>query len=120
MLSFQPVSAAGANSEDKKDDKVNGSTSSFNVDVQQPAAEHTAVVKVISEYLRESLVPKDNAKLHQSLQTLKLLALLLSKAELPLRDELLQTVTVSLEEVVTAGCSQLTLPLMNVLLAAHR
>ncbi|XP_034542857.1 BRCA1-associated ATM activator 1 [Notolabrus celidotus] len=119
MLFFQPASSAGCNSVYKKD-KANGSTKTLNIDSEQPAADHTAVVKVISEYLRESLVPKDNTQLHQSLQTLKMLVLLLAQAGHPLRDELLQTVTGSLEEVVTAGCSQLTSLLMNVVLAAYR
>ncbi|XP_074553824.1 integrator complex assembly factor BRAT1 isoform X2 [Halichoeres trimaculatus] len=119
MLFFQPATSAGSISMDKKDDKVTGSTKAFNADLKQLAADYTAVVKVISEYLRESLVPKDNTKLHQSLQTLKLLVLLLAEAGPELREELLQCVSVSLEEVVTAGCSQLTSPLMNVLLAAY-
>lgn len=83
-------------------------------------AKYTAVVVAVSEYLKESLVPKENTQLHQSLQILKLLALLLAQARPPLRDTLLRTVADSLEELVTAGYSQLTLPLMDVILAANR
>lgn len=86
----------------------------------ETSVEYTAVVVAISEYLKESLVPKEKTQHHQSVQLLKLLALLLAQARPPLQDTLLQTVTDSLEELVTAGCSQLTLPLMDVILAAHR
>ncbi|CAJ1053973.1 BRCA1-associated ATM activator 1 [Xyrichtys novacula] len=103
----------------KKEEKVNGSRNSLDIGSGGPAAEYTAAVKVISENLKESLVPKDSAQLHRSLQTLKLLALLLAQAGSPLRDELIQAVGGSLEEVVTADCSQLTAPLMDVILAAY-
>lgn len=83
-------------------------------------AEYTAVVMATLEYLKESLVPKEKTQVHQSRQILKLLALLLAQAGPPLRDKLLQTVTGSLEELVTSGCSELTLPLMDVILAAYR
>uniref|UniRef100_UPI0037E88896 BRCA1-associated ATM activator 1 n=1 Tax=Semicossyphus pulcher TaxID=241346 RepID=UPI0037E88896 len=125
LLFFQPVSSAECNGVDKKEDKVNGSTHASITDLKQPnisvetRAEYSAVVRMISEYLKESLVLKDNTQLRQSLQTLKLLALLLARARPPLRDELLQTVSGSLEELVTAGCSQLTSPLMDVILAAY-
>ncbi|KAK5899228.1 hypothetical protein CesoFtcFv8_008727 [Champsocephalus esox] len=82
------------------------------------SADYTAVVKSISGYLQESLVPKESKNVRQSLQTLKLLALLLAQAGPPLRDKLLQTVGDSLEELVAAGSSELTLPLMDVLLSA--
>lgn len=75
---------------------------------------------VLSEYLTESLVPGDSTRLHQSLQTLRLLALLLSQAGPPLRDMLLQTVLDPLEELVKADCSLLTLSLMDAIMAAHR
>lgn len=81
---------------------------------------HTDIVTGVTEYLKESVVPKESTQLHQSLQTLKLLALLLDQAGPALWDTLLQAVTDSLEELVTAGCSQLRLPLMDVILAAHR
>lgn len=75
---------------------------------------------MLSEYLTESLVAGDNTRLHQSLQTLRLLALLLSQARPPLRDMLLQTVLDPLEELVKADCSLLTLSLMDAIMAAHR
>ncbi|XP_029288235.1 integrator complex assembly factor BRAT1 isoform X3 [Cottoperca gobio] len=110
LLFFQPVSSPGCNGVDKKAED-DGRT--------HTSAEYTAVVTSISQYLKESLVPKENTKHHQSLQILKLLALLLAKAGPPLRDKLLQTVGDSLEELVTAGGSELTLPLMDVVLAAY-
>lgn len=74
----------------------------------------------VSEYLTESLAPRDSTQLRQSLQTLRLLALLLSQAGPPLRDMLLQTVLDPLQELVKADYSQLTLPLMDSIMAAHR
>lgn len=74
----------------------------------------------ISEYLSESLVPGDSTQLRQSLQTLRLLALLLPQAGPPLRDVLLQTVLDPLEDLVKADYSQLTLPLMDAIMAARR
>ncbi|XP_041640184.1 BRCA1-associated ATM activator 1 isoform X2 [Cheilinus undulatus] len=118
LLFFQPVLSEGCNGEGK----LNGIKSAS---LEQPvvpmeaSAEYTALVKLISKYLKESLIPTDNKQLHQSLQSLKLLALLLHQARPPLQDELLQTVTGSLEEVVKSGCSELTLPLMDVILAAY-
>ncbi|KAG7999763.1 BRCA1-associated ATM activator 1, partial [Nibea albiflora] len=109
LLFFQRVSSAGCNGVNKKKDPA--------ATVDTISAEYTAVVVAITEYLKESLVPKEN--LHQSLQILKLLSMLLAQAGPPLRDKLLQTVGDSLEELVTASCSQLTLPLMDVILAAH-
>lgn len=75
---------------------------------------------MLSEYLTASLVPKDSTRLHQSLQTLRLLALLLSQAGPPLRDVLLQIVLDPLEELLKADYSLLTLPLMDAIMAAHR
>lgn len=108
LLFFQPISSAGCNGVDQSDVW------------RAQTSVHADVVMAVSEYLKDSLVPKESTRLHQSLQTLKLLALLLAQAEPPLRDTLLHTVTDSLEELVTKGCSQLTLPLMNVILAARR
>ncbi|XP_078022278.1 integrator complex assembly factor BRAT1 isoform X3 [Epinephelus lanceolatus] len=124
LLFFQPVSSAGCNGVAKKEEEEDRRTHVSITDSEDPAlsletsAEYTTVVTVMSEYLKESLVPPENTKLHRSLQILKLLALLLAQAGPPLRDELLQTVADSLQELVTAGCSQLTLPLMDVILAA--
>ncbi|XP_051242640.1 BRCA1-associated ATM activator 1 [Dicentrarchus labrax] len=124
LLFFQPVLSAGCNGVDEKEEE-DGRTQTSTRDLEHPAvtmdtaAEYSPVVSAISEYLKESLVPKESTQLHQSLQILKLLTLLLAQAGPPLRDKLLQAVSDSLEELVTAGCSQLTLPLMDVILAAH-
>lgn len=108
LVFFQSVSSAGCNGVDKKDDGRNHSSI------------HSDVVVAVSEYLKRSLVPEDNTKLHQSVQTLKLLALLLAQVGPPLHDTLFQTAADSLEKLVTAGYSQLTVPLMDVIMAAHR
>lgn len=108
LVFFQSVSSAGCNGVDKKGDGRNHSSV------------HSDVVVAVSEYLKRSLVPEDNTKIHQSVQTLKLLALLLAQVGPPLQDTLFQTATDSLEELVTAGYSQLTLPLMDVIVTAHR
>lgn len=78
------------------------------------------VVTAVSGYLSESLVPRDGTRPRRSLQTLRLLALLLSGAGPPLRDTLLQAVLDPLEELVKADCSQLTPALMEAIMAAHR
>lgn len=78
------------------------------------------VVVAVSDHLKHFLVPGDDANLHQSVQNLKLVALLLSQVQSPLREELFQTAAGSLEDLVTAGYSQLTLPLMDVIMAAYR
>ncbi|XP_056265439.1 BRCA1-associated ATM activator 1 isoform X2 [Pseudoliparis swirei] len=83
------------------------------------SAEYASVVTAISEHLKVSLVPQKYTELRQSLQVLKLLALVLARAGPPLWDRLLQAVADSLEELAAAGCSQLTLPLMDVILAAR-
>ncbi|XP_030004452.1 LOW QUALITY PROTEIN: integrator complex assembly factor BRAT1 [Sphaeramia orbicularis] len=83
------------------------------------SSEYTAVIMMISQYLKESLVPKEKAQIHQSVQTLKLLVLLLNQARPPLRDDLLHSVLDSLEALVKSGHSQLTLPLMDAVLAAN-
>lgn len=107
LLFIQPASAE-YNGADKRNDG------------RSQTSIHSDVATAILEHLRETLLPKEKAQIHQSLQTLKLLALLLSEAGPPLRDTLLRTVADSLQEVVAAGWSQLTLPLMDVILAAHR
>ncbi|XP_070838433.1 BRCA1-associated ATM activator 1 [Chaetodon trifascialis] len=118
LLFFQPVSSAGCNGVEKKEEDKSA-------DLGHPAVTldtitgYTAAVRAVSEYLKESLDPKENTRPHQRLQILKLLALLLAQAGPPLRDRLLQTVGDSLDGLVTAGCSQLTLPLMDVVLAAY-
>ncbi|XP_078147128.1 integrator complex assembly factor BRAT1 isoform X2 [Centroberyx gerrardi] len=131
LVFFQPVSSEGCNGMEKKEKnevKTHACIKApvaMDTDIEHLAVtmetspEYVAVTIAISEYLKVSLVPKDNAQLHQSLQSLRLLALLLAQAGPPLRDTLLRTVPGSLEALVTAGYSQLTLPLMDVLLAAY-
>ncbi|XP_029362743.1 integrator complex assembly factor BRAT1 isoform X2 [Echeneis naucrates] len=121
LLFFQPVMSAGCNTIGKKhweDKRTQASIIGPGV-TMDTSEDYDAVLAVTSKYLQESLVPKENTQFHQSLQTLKLLGLLLAQARPPLRDQLLQTAADPLEEVVTAGCSQLTLPLMDVVLAAY-
>lgn len=120
LLHFQPPLSTECNGIDQKDGNDRRTCASITAVTMETSVEYTAVVVAISEYLKESLVPKVKTQHHQSLQLLKLLALLLAQAGPPLQDTLLQTVADSLEELVTAGCSQLTLPLMDVILAAHR
>ncbi|XP_029000914.1 BRCA1-associated ATM activator 1 isoform X2 [Betta splendens] len=88
-------------------------------DHQGTSVEYAAVVVVISEYIQKSLSTEGSTQHRRSVQLLRLLALLLAQAGPPLRDTLLQAVGDALKELVAAGCSQLTLPLMDVILAAH-
>uniref|UniRef100_A0A3P9NIN1 BRCA1 associated ATM activator 1 n=1 Tax=Poecilia reticulata TaxID=8081 RepID=A0A3P9NIN1_POERE len=59
------------------------------------------------------------SQLPGSQQILRLLAMLLVRVGPPLRDTLLLAVMNSLEELVTTSCSQLTVPLLDVILAAN-
>lgn len=125
LLFCQSVSSVGCNGTDKKEDDQNTcpsvtvvETSADSVKKKQDCA---LVVVAISEYFKRALVvPRGSKQLHQSNQILRLLALLLRQTKPPLQDKLLQTVAASLEELVVANYSQLTLPLMDVFLAAHR
>ncbi|KAM9313679.1 integrator complex assembly factor BRAT1 [Pholidichthys leucotaenia] len=82
--------------------------------------DYSGLVMTVSEYLRKSLVvPRGHAQLHQTMQILKLLALLLAQTRPPLREDLQQAVSGCLEKLVMANFSQLILPLMDVLLAAY-
>ncbi|XP_022593795.1 BRCA1-associated ATM activator 1 [Seriola dumerili] len=124
LLFFQPVLSAGCNGVGKKhgdDEKTQASITDIerSVVTMKTSQDYTAVVVATSKYLKESLVPTENTRLRRSLQTLKLLGLLLTQARPRLRDQLLQTVADPLEELVTAGYSQLTLPLMDIVLAAY-
>lgn len=108
LLSLQPSSSEGFSStEEPRDEKTQTSIG-------------TNVVMAVSEYLADSLVPRDSAELRPSVQTLRLLALVLPQAGPPLRDRLLQTLLDPLEELVKAAHSQLTLPLMDSIMAAYR
>ncbi|XP_067355227.1 BRCA1-associated ATM activator 1 isoform X2 [Channa argus] len=119
MLFFQPPFSAGSNGISKKaedDQRIDASSTAITMDT---SAEYTAVVLAISKYFKESLVPSENAQQHQSLQLLKLLTLLLDQARPLLRETLLRSIGDSLEELVESDHSHLTLPLMDVILAAH-
>ncbi|KAM9770157.1 integrator complex assembly factor BRAT1 isoform 1-T1 [Menidia menidia] len=122
LLLCQNAPSEGLNGVDEED---NNSTGASITDLKRPAAtfktdkDCPAVVVEISEYLKKLLVPKEASQLHQSQRILKLLALLLAQARPPLRERLLLMVADSLEELVTAGYSQLTGPLMDVILAAR-
>ncbi|XP_008282629.1 integrator complex assembly factor BRAT1 [Stegastes partitus] len=124
LVFCQSVSSVGCNGVDKKEDE-DRSSHATTTDLEYPAVpmetnqDYTAVVTAILEYLKKSLVPKENTQLHQSVQILKVLALLLAQTRPPLWDKLLQTVVDSVEELLTADYSQLTLPLMDVILAAY-
>ncbi|KAM3864646.1 integrator complex assembly factor BRAT1 [Diretmus argenteus] len=131
VVFFQPVTSGGCNDLEKKEESEGRTRAcikepvAMDTDIEHLALTmrtspgYTAVTMAISEHLKESLVPKENGGLHQSLQSLKLLALLLAQARPPLRDMLLRTVSGSLEALVKTGRSQHTLPLMDVLLAAN-
>ncbi|XP_057698842.1 BRCA1-associated ATM activator 1 isoform X2 [Corythoichthys intestinalis] len=83
------------------------------------SAEYSAVVLQLSNHIKEALVPKEGVLVTGSLQVLKLLALILDQAHHSLRDQLLNAVAASLEELIEAGYSQLTLPLMDVIMARY-
>ncbi|KAF7662673.1 hypothetical protein LDENG_00230250 [Lucifuga dentata] len=126
LLFFQPVSSTGCNGIKKKNDDEARTHDCITVmDIKPPVCfmdactEYTSVVTAVSEYLKESLVPKESSQLHQSLQSLKLLVLLLDQARPPLWDVLFRAVIGSLEVLVKAGYNQLTLSLMDVILAAN-
>lgn len=91
-----------------------------NGDGKELKSTHSDILLAVFDYLRRSLVPGDDANLRPPVQNLKLLALLLSHVQPPLRDELFQTAAGSLEDLVTAGYCQLTLPLMDIIMAAYR
>ncbi|KAM4750392.1 integrator complex assembly factor BRAT1 [Anableps anableps] len=79
----------------------------------------SSIITKVSEYLNKSVVLKETSLLPQSQQILKLLTLLLVQVGPPLQHTLLLAVIDSLEELVTTSCSQLTLSLMDVILAAN-
>ncbi|XP_053273766.1 BRCA1-associated ATM activator 1 isoform X3 [Pleuronectes platessa] len=114
LVFFQP----GGNGTFKDHGKVERTQTSIS-DEEPFSQDYSSVLGTISQFLKESLLPKENTGLHQSQQVLKLLALLLARARQPLRDKLLGTVADSLQELVAAGYSQLTPPLMDIILAAY-
>ena len=80
-------------------------------------AEHACVTVAIIDHLQESLTSDQHL---QTLQSLRLLGLLLSQARAPLWGTLLRRVPGFLEPLVRAGRSQLMLQLTDVLLTAYR
>lgn len=125
LLFFQPQLSAACNGLGEKNrdgQRTEASITDINHSgvTMETSPDYTAVVTATSKYLKDSLVPKEKTRLHRSLQTLKLLSVLLAQAGPRLREQLLRTVADPLEELVTAGHSQLTLPLMDIVLAAHR
>lgn len=81
---------------------------------------HGDVVVAVCEYLKQCLVSEDDTHHHKNVQNLRLLTLLLAQVQSPLREKLFQTAAGSLEELAAAGYSQLTVPLMDVIMTAHR
>ncbi|XP_029909512.1 integrator complex assembly factor BRAT1 [Myripristis murdjan] len=127
LVFFQPLSSDDVEKKEEKEMRTYACIKApiaMDTDIEHLAVametshEYIAVTTAISDHLKVSLVPKENAQFHQSLQSLKLLALLLAQAKPPLEDTLLRTVLGSLEALVKAEYSQLTLPLMDVLLTA--
>uniref|UniRef100_A0A672GU99 BRCA1-associated ATM activator 1 n=1 Tax=Salarias fasciatus TaxID=181472 RepID=A0A672GU99_SALFA len=122
LLLCQNVSSVECKVKHKKEVDNEGTQSSIS-DLERLAVtveksqDLSDVVAKILEYLKKSLVPKETIQLHQTLQSLKLLALLLDRVRPPLRGTLLHTVSDSLEELVAADHSQLTVPLMDVIVA---
>uniref|UniRef100_A0A146VV03 BRCA1-associated ATM activator 1 n=1 Tax=Fundulus heteroclitus TaxID=8078 RepID=A0A146VV03_FUNHE len=112
LLLCQSLSSVGRDGTNKRDVEHNG----VGVETNQNCS---GVVSKVSEYLNESLVPRETSRLPRSQQILKLLTQLLVQVRPPLRETLLLTVLDSLEELATKSCSQLTLPLVDVLLAAN-
>ncbi|AWP05272.1 putative BRCA1-associated ATM activator 1 [Scophthalmus maximus] len=120
LLFFQPALSAGCNGTVKSQGSDTRTREHPGVTTAETDHDYSAVLVAISEYLKGSLVRgEENTRLHQSRQILKLLALLLARAAPPLRDKLLRTVADPLEELVTAGCSRLMPPLMDIVLAAN-
>ncbi|KAM4603328.1 integrator complex assembly factor BRAT1 [Polymixia lowei] len=130
LVCFQPVSSEGCHGMKKEENegRTHACTKApvaMETDIESLAfsmgtsCEYTAVTMDILEHLKVSLVSKENVHLHQSLQSLKLVALLLAQARTPLRGMLLSTVLGSLEALVTAGHSQQTPLLLDILLTAY-
>ncbi|XP_056136413.1 BRCA1-associated ATM activator 1 [Lampris incognitus] len=129
---YQPFSSEeqnGMEDERKNKERIHGCTQdpvTVGANVKQPALavetthdEYAAVTLAILEHVKVSLVLGESTHLHQSLQSLRLLILILAQAGPPLRSRVIRTVFDSLEELVTAGHSQLSPLLMDVLLTAY-
>ncbi|XP_054879087.1 BRCA1-associated ATM activator 1 [Poeciliopsis prolifica] len=111
LLLCQSLSSVGHNGSKNRDLEHN----SVSLETTQ---NYSGIITKISEYLNKSVVLKEISQLPGSQQILRLLVMLLGRVGPPLRDTLLLAVMNSLEELVTTSCSQLTVPLMDVILAA--
>ncbi|XP_008401225.1 integrator complex assembly factor BRAT1 isoform X3 [Poecilia reticulata] len=112
LLLCQSLSSVGHNGSKNRDLEHN----SVSMETTQ---NYSGIITKVSEYLNKSVVLKEISQLPGSQQILRLLAMLLVRVGPPLRDTLLLAVMNSLEELVTTSCSQLTVPLLDVILAAN-
>uniref|UniRef100_A0A8C6TJ83 BRCA1-associated ATM activator 1 n=1 Tax=Neogobius melanostomus TaxID=47308 RepID=A0A8C6TJ83_9GOBI len=116
LLFYQPPATNGKHPTPEVEDRTHNG-------VEPPpfsSTDYNAVVMAICVYLRESLPPKEQMNLQDSARLLKLVAQILSEASPPLWGQLFEAACGSLEDLVAAGYSQLTLPLIEVILVAHR
>ncbi|XP_047221733.1 BRCA1-associated ATM activator 1 isoform X1 [Girardinichthys multiradiatus] len=112
LLLCESLSSVGCNGTKERDLEQN----SLSMETNQNCS---GVITKALEYLNKCLVLKETSQLSQSQQILKLLTQFLVQVRTPLLEKLLLTVIDSVEELVTKSCSQLTLPLMDVVLAAN-
>jgi len=102
-----------------------GETVAVDADIQRLAlalgASHpyAAVTMAILEHVKVSLVSKESDERHGTLQSLRLLVPVFGQARAPLLGLLLEAASEPLESLVAEGPSRLTLPLLDVLLAAY-
>ncbi|KAJ0033572.1 hypothetical protein NQD34_000679 [Periophthalmus magnuspinnatus] len=80
---------------------------------------YNTVVMSTCDYLKQSLLPKEQKQLQQSARLLRLITQILSQAGAPLWDKVSEAVSGPLKDLVTTENSQLTVPLMEVILAAN-
>lgn len=80
---------------------------------------YAAVTMAILEHVKVSLVSKESGERHRTLQSLRLLVPVFGQARAPLLGLLLEAASEPLEALVAEGPSRLTLPLLDVLLAAY-
>uniref|UniRef100_A0A3B3TST0 BRCA1 associated ATM activator 1 n=1 Tax=Poecilia latipinna TaxID=48699 RepID=A0A3B3TST0_9TELE len=112
LLLCQSPSSVGHNGSKNRDLEHNSAS-------METTQNYSGIITKVSDYLNKSVVLKEISQLPGSQQILRLLALLLVRVGPPLRDTLLLAVINSLEELVTTSCSQLTVPLLDVILAAN-
>lgn len=120
LLSEKCVDAA------RKGSSSSGESLTMDADVQRLAFTlgtshaYADVTMAILEHVKLSLVPKESDEHHQTLQSLRLLVQVFGQAGAPLLGLLLKAASEPLEALVAEGHSLLTLPLLDVLLAAYR